>query len=161
MAKTQQAVHRLTDEPILRRRSGMLPIALSRKRQRAATPPSRRSSKKTKREVTDSSSDELEISDVCRMVKLKPRTPPTSCLGSAQGPPLYLPACLSTRPLPQAGAGSPSPPLPPASLLCCSRHASASPSRSLPPSTTVLYYFFLLVLSVLPWLIFEQHHLFP
>ncbi|KAJ7893706.1 hypothetical protein B0H14DRAFT_3854486 [Mycena olivaceomarginata] len=72
----------------------------------AATPPSRRSSKKTKREVTDSSSDELEISDVCRMVKLKPRTPPTSCLGSAQGPPLYLPACLSTRPCLRL-AGSP------------------------------------------------------
>jgi hypothetical protein len=130
---------------------------LSRKRQCTATLPSRRPSKKIKHEVTDSSSNELEISNVCRMVKLKARTPPTSCLGSAQGPPLYLPACQSTRPLPQAGTSSPSPPLPPVSLLCCSCHALSSPSRPLPPSTTVLpLLFFLLVLSVLPWLIFEQ-----
>ncbi|KAJ7693726.1 hypothetical protein B0H14DRAFT_3045122 [Mycena olivaceomarginata] len=66
----------------------------SLKRQRATTPPSRRPSKKIKHEVADSSSDELEISKVRRMVKLEPRTPRTSRLGSAPGP-LFVSSHLS------------------------------------------------------------------
>ncbi|KAJ7351426.1 hypothetical protein DFH08DRAFT_957743 [Mycena albidolilacea] len=77
-------IHVVTDEPILRRRSGV--VANDQDDLITSTPPSRRPSKKIKREVTDSSSDELKISDVRRMVKLKPRTPPRAALLSSRLP---------------------------------------------------------------------------
>ncbi|KAJ7686339.1 hypothetical protein B0H14DRAFT_3057475 [Mycena olivaceomarginata] len=160
----------VTDEPILLRRSGMaandqddlitsftrfvdrfiyrveFPAALSLKRpalkrQRATTPPSRRPSKKIKHEVADSSSDELEISKVRRMVKLEPRTPRTSRLGSAPGP-LFVSSHLSfhiTSPIVSGLRWSLSPP-PIASTSCLPSLSQRRASSSSPfPSTPSLY----------------------
>jgi hypothetical protein len=116
------------------------PAALSLKRQRATTPLSRRPSKKIKHEVADSD-DELEISEVRRMVKLEPHTPPTSRLGSAPGPPfvsLHLSFDISL-PIASGSRWSLSPP-PIASTSCLpslSQHRASSSSPF--PSTPSLY----------------------
>ncbi|KAJ7328473.1 hypothetical protein DFH08DRAFT_815969 [Mycena albidolilacea] len=148
----------LTDEPILLLCSGMvaneandqddlmasftrfvdrflyrveLPAALSCKCQHTTTPASQHPSKNIKPKVTNSSSDELEISEVCHMVKLEPHTPPTSHLSSAPGP-LFSCSHLSF-PIPMTIASgscqhlfSPSPPpitstshLPPLLFMSC------------------------------------------
>ncbi|KAJ7792810.1 hypothetical protein B0H14DRAFT_3889697 [Mycena olivaceomarginata] len=56
-----------------------LPAAASRKRQRVTTPTSRRLDKRHKYEPepASSSSDELEVSEVTRIAKMEPVTPPT------------------------------------------------------------------------------------
>jgi hypothetical protein len=120
------------------------PAALSRKCQRTTTLPSRRPSKKIKREVTDSSSDELEISEVHRMVKLEPRTLPTSRLGSAPGPP-FVSSRLSfpiTSPIASGSCWSLFSSLPPpiASTSCLPTLSQRRASSLSPfPSTPSLY----------------------
>ncbi|KAJ7890901.1 hypothetical protein B0H14DRAFT_2689043 [Mycena olivaceomarginata] len=123
----------------LKRQRATTPPSL--KRQRATTPPSRRPSKKIKREVADSSDDELEISEVRRMVKLEPRTPRTSRLGSAPGPP-FVSSRLSfhiTSPIASGSRWSLSPP-PIASTSCLPSLSQRRASSSSPfPSTPSLY----------------------
>ncbi|KAJ7205446.1 hypothetical protein GGX14DRAFT_568782 [Mycena pura] len=88
-----------------------LPALMNRKRRRATTPASRsttptsrRLAKKAKRERTYSSDDDLEVSEVTRMIKVEPLTP-TPRRRPVPGPPFTALAYSSRRRL-----FSPSPP---------------------------------------------------
>jgi hypothetical protein len=156
----------VTDEPILLRRvdtvaddqheviasfarfvdQSLYPVqlpALNRKRQRSTTPTSRAAmstsrqlTKKIKRERTYSSDDDLEVSEVTRMIKLEPVTP-TARHRPSPGPPFTAVTYSSRRRL-----FSPSPPpvasssrLPTSSSFEMCRATSSSPF----PPTPSLY----------------------
>ncbi|KAJ7855196.1 hypothetical protein B0H14DRAFT_3449220 [Mycena olivaceomarginata] len=118
-----------------------LPAALSRKRQRVTTPTSRRLDKRRKHEPADSSSDEVEVSEVTQMVKLEPVTPPTFRRRPAPaGPPFTATIASTSRRL-----LSPSPSPPPVAsssrLSTSSSFEARRASSSSPfPSTPSLYF---------------------
>jgi hypothetical protein len=150
----------VTDEPILIRRSGTFaadqaemiaafghlvkrivsPALASthRKRQRAASPSPRvqRAHKNTKVEHEASDEDdEIEVSAVCKLIKLEPRTPPAyRRLPPAASPPFAsLVASTSRLPLPSFSPVASSSRLRLSSPSFNSRLASSSPFPS-PPS---------------------------
>ncbi|KAJ7818327.1 hypothetical protein B0H14DRAFT_3473876 [Mycena olivaceomarginata] len=138
----------VTDEPLLLRRvdtvaddqheiiASFARFRATTPTSRATTPTSRHLAKKIKRERTDSSDDDLEVSEVTRMIKLEPVTP-TSRRRPAPGPPFTAFPYSSQRRL-----FSPSPPpvasssrLPASSSFEMRRATSSSPF----PPTPSLY----------------------
>ncbi|KAJ7861410.1 hypothetical protein B0H14DRAFT_2575997 [Mycena olivaceomarginata] len=118
-----------------------LPAALSHKRQCVTTPMSRRLDKRHKHEPADSSSDEVEVSEVTQMVKLEPVTLPTFRRRPAPaGPPFTATIASTSRRL-----LSPSPSPPPVAsssrLSTSSSFEARRASSSSPfPSTPSLYF---------------------
>ncbi|KAJ7841587.1 hypothetical protein B0H14DRAFT_3457360 [Mycena olivaceomarginata] len=134
-----------------------LPPALSHKCQRTMTPASWHPSKNIKPEVTDSSSDKLEISEP----RLCPRA--AVCIFAPELP-YFLAHCLGLVPaLVQPFTTTHRLYLTsPSFVVNVMLHilVITVPVHSLPLQQH-FHYFLLLVVSVLPWLIFEQPHPFP